>query len=246
MRQILRTAFFAACGAGLLLAAGCSDETAGTAATASVVPAANAQEAAPAPAATPAKPAVDVPAPNGSVDVAKLMEPGPLPDVVVGKADAPVTIVEYASMTCPHCAAFAVDTLPEIKKTYIDTGKAKLILREFPFDPRAVAAFMLARCAPGDRREAMVDVLFAQQESWAHSENASAALLGIAKLAGFTQESFTACLNDKDLQAKVVATQQRGQTEFGVEATPTLFVNGQRYSGALSAAQLSAVIDSML
>ena len=125
--------------------------------------AAGAGTAAPAAAASRAANAVR-PAANGSVDVAKLMEPGPLPDVVVGKADAPVTIVEYASMTCPHCAAFAINTLPEIKKTYIDTGKAKLILREFPFDPRAVAAFMLARCAPGDRREAMVDVLFEQQD----------------------------------------------------------------------------------
>ncbi|KQT61285.1 MULTISPECIES: DsbA family protein [unclassified Aureimonas] len=246
MRQTLRTAALVAIAGGLLAVAGCSDDTASTAA---VTPA-NAQEATPAApattAATPAKPAVEAPKPNGTVDVAKLMEPGPLPDVVVGDVNAPVTIVEYASMTCPHCAAFALQTLPEIKKTYIDTGKAKLILREFPFDPRAVAAFMLARCAPGDRREAMVDVLFQQQESWAHSDNASAALLGIAKLAGFTQESFTACLNDKDLQAKVVATQARGQSEFGVEATPTLIINGNRYSGALTAPQLSAVIDSLL
>lgn len=242
MRLTLRTAAAATLGAALLAAAGCSDDKATTAA---VVTPANAQEAA-TPAATPAKPAVEAPKANGTVDVAKLMEPGPLPDVVVGDPNAPVTIVEYASMTCPHCAAFAIETLPEIKKTYIDTGKAKLILREFPFDPRAVAAFMLARCAPGDRREAMVDVLFQQQSTWAHSDNASAALLGIAKLAGFTQESFTACLNDKELQAKVVATQARGQSEFGVEATPTLFVNGNRYSGALSTAQLSAVIDSML
>eukprot|EP01133_Synstelium_polycarpum_P029533 gene29533-36207_t len=105
------------------------------------------------PAATPVPgtPAdVKIPESAGKVDQAKRMEQGPLKDIVLGKADAPVTIVEYASMTCPHCAHFTVATLPTIKEKYIDTGKAKLILREFPFDPRAAAAFMLARCAPED------------------------------------------------------------------------------------------------
>ena len=185
---------------------------------------------------------VVAPEAQGSVDVAKLMEPGPLPDVVIGEASAPVTIVEYASMTCSHCADFHVNTLPTLKKDYIDTGKAKLILREFPFDPRAVAAFMLARCAPDDKRTAMVDVLFQQQDQWARAENASQALLGIAKLAGFTQETFAACLNDKALQAKVVEMQKRGETEFGVNATPTFFINGAKYPGAMSAAEFGAII----
>ncbi|GGE14172.1 hypothetical protein GCM10011390_36700 [Aureimonas endophytica] len=188
--------------------------------------------------------AAKAPAAKGNVDVAKLMEPGPLPDIVMGEANAPITIVEYASMTCGHCADFAVNTLPQIKKDYIDTGKAKLILREFPFDPRAVAAFMLARCAPDGRRNAMVEVLFEQQETWARAQNASQALLDIAKLAGFTEDSFKACLTDKDLQAKVVATQQRGETQFGVQATPTFFINGKRYEGAMPAAEFAAVLDA--
>ena len=207
-----------------------------------------AQDATPGATAAPAAPATTataVPAAQGTVDVAKLMAPGELPDVVIGNPDAPVTIVEYASMTCSHCADFAVNTLPTIKKDYIDTGKAKLILREFPFDPRAVAAFMLARCAPDDRRTAMVEVLFHQQDQWARAQNASEALLGIAKLAGFTQESFVACLNDKALQQKVVDTQKRGESEFGVSATPTFFINGAKYSGAMSAADMGAVINSM-
>ena len=98
--------------------------------------------------------------------MAKLLEPGALPDKVLGKADAPVTIVEYASMTCSHCAHFHETTFPALKKKYIDTGKARLIFREFPFDPRAEAGFMLARCA-GDNYFPMVEVLFKQQESWA-------------------------------------------------------------------------------
>jgi protein-disulfide isomerase len=195
---------------------------------------------------TPAPGAAAVAAPEskGEIDVAKLMSPGPLPDVVMGDPNAPVTIIEYASMTCGHCADFAVNVLPTIQKDYIDTGKAKLIIREFPFDPRAVAGFMLARCAPDDRRNAMVEALFQQQDSWARAQNASQALLDIAKLAGFTEDSFRACLSDKDLQGKVVATQQKGASEFGVEATPTFFINGRRYEGSLPAAEFAAAIDA--
>ncbi len=207
---------------------------------------ARAQDAAtPVPGATaPAATAATAPEPKGTVDVAKLMEPGPLPDIVEGKPDAPVTIIEYASMTCGHCADFAVNTLPQIKKDYVDTGKAKIILREFPFDPRAVAGFMLARCAPEGRRNAMVEVLFQQQDEWARAQNASQALLGIAKLAGFTEQSFKSCLSDRALQEKVVATQQRGDAEFGVQSTPTFFINGRRYEGAMPAAEFAAAIDA--
>ncbi|KQT88090.1 DsbA family protein [Aurantimonas sp. Leaf443] len=196
-----------------------------------------------APAAAPAAD-VTVPEPSATVDVAKLMAEQPLKDVVIGNPDAPVTIVEYASMTCSHCATFHEETYPTLKKDYLDTGKAKLILREFPFDPRALAAFMLARCTGDDaKRTAMVDVLFDQQDTWARAENASVALLNIAKLAGMNQEQFAACLNDKDLQSKVVAVQEKGQSEFGVDATPTFFINGQKFAGEMSAAQMGAIID---
>ena len=189
----------------------------------------------------------EAPKPSGSVDVSKLMSGEALPDVVIGQKDAPVTIVEYASMTCPHCAEFHEVAYPAIKKEFIDTGKAKLIIREFPFDPRALAAFMLARCAgDGDKRTAMVDVLFNQQNEWARADKPSEALLRIAKLAGMTEEQFKACLNDKDLQQKVMSVQQRAQNDFGVDATPTFFVNGDKYAGALSPEQMSAVIQSKL
>ena len=191
-----------------------------------------------------AKPAA--PQPAGKVDEAKLMAAGSLKDMILGKPEAPVTIVEYASMTCPHCAHFATTTLPVIKEKYIDTGKAKLILREFPFDPRAAAAFMLARCAPEERYYPLVEVLFKQQEQWAGAANAEEPLLQISKLAGFTQESFKACLTNQKLLDDVNAVRERGANEFGVNATPTFFINGARYSGALSVDEMSAIIDGLL
>jgi len=218
-----------------LLVAACSDST----------EKANAQAPAESEGAPADSPAVAAPEPQGTVDMAKLLEPGALPEQVLGNEDAPVTIVEYASMTCPHCARFHEATLPELETKYIDTGKARLILREFPFDPRAEAGFMLARCSK-DKYFAMVDVLFKQQQTWASVENAKDALLQISKLAGFSQETFEACLTDQKLLDDVRAVQKRGADEFKVNSTPTFFINGNTYKGALSIAEMSAIIDSML
>jgi protein-disulfide isomerase len=195
--------------------------------------------------AQPAKPAVEAPKPQGTVEVAKLMEPGPLPEKWLGKEDAPVTIVEYASMTCPHCAHFHQTTLPELKTKYIDPGKVRLVFREFPFDPRAEAGFMLARCS-NDNYFAMVDVLFKQQQTWAAVDDAKEALLQISKLAGFSQESFVACLTDQKLLENVRAIRERGSKDFGVDSTPTFFINGNKFPGAMSIEQLSAIIDGLL
>ncbi|WAJ31265.1 DsbA family protein [Antarcticirhabdus aurantiaca] len=189
------------------------------------------------------RPPVVAPEPEGSVDVAKLMQPHGVEDRVVGDPDAPVTIVEYASMTCDHCARFHNESLPTIKRDYIDTGKVKMIIREFPFDPVALAAFMLARCAPNDNREKMIEVLFSQGETWAHADNPSEKLLGISKLAGFTDESFKACLSDKEMQKRIVETKERGQFTFGVDSTPTFFIQGDKYRGALPAGEMAAVLD---
>ena len=175
----------------------------------------------------------------------KLLQEGALPEKVLGEANAPVTIVEYASMTCGHCANFHNNTLPAIKKDYIDTGKARMIMREFPFDPRAEAGFMLARCADGKYFQ-MVEVLFKQQSNWVGVENAREALLQIARLAGFSQESFEACLTDQKLLDDVRAVRNRGANDFGVDATPTFFINGNKYSGALTVAEMSAILDGML
>ncbi|TIU03941.1 MAG: DsbA family protein, partial [Mesorhizobium sp.] len=142
---------------------------------------------------------------------------------------------------CPHCAHFHETTLPELKTKYIDTGKARLILREFPFDPSAEAGFMLARCSK-DNYFPMVDVLFKQQANWAGVANTKDALLQISKMAGFTQESFEACLTDQKLLDDVRSVQKRGADEFKVDSTPTFFINGKTYKGALSIEEISAII----
>jgi protein-disulfide isomerase len=175
-----------------------------------------------------------------------VMEEQALPDIVMGEADALVTIVEYASMTCPHCATFHLNTLPGIKEKYIDTGKAKLILREFPFDPRAAAAAMLARCAPQERFYPLIDVLFQRQNEWATADDPRPILLQTAKLAGFTQESFEACLKNQELLDNVRAVQEKAADDYGVSSTPTLFVNGEKHAGALSVEDLSKIIDEKL
>jgi protein-disulfide isomerase len=165
-------------------------------------------------------------------DVAALMAPGPLPDISLGKEDAPNTIVEYASMTCPHCAQFHKIVLPELQKKYIDAGQARLILREFPLDGLAVAAFMLARCAGPDRYYPMVGALFDTQQTWAlPGAEGKEKLLLIAKQAGFSKEKFDQCMADKELFQKIVDTRTRGNEEFGVDSTPSFFVNGKRLTG---------------
>lgn len=209
--------------------------------------AADVKPANPSTSAKPATPAAAAKAPEaqGTVDMAELLKPGALPEKQLGKDDAKVTIVEYASMTCPHCAHFAMTTFPELKTKYIDTGKARYILREFPFDPSAEAGFMLARCAK-DNYFPMVDVLFKQQPSWVGVSNTKEALLQISKLAGFTQESFEACLTDQKLLDDVRAVQKRGADEFKVDSTPTFFINGKTYKGAMSIEEMSAIIDPLL
>ncbi|MBZ9771993.1 DsbA family protein [Mesorhizobium sp. CO1-1-8] len=202
-----------------------------------------AEPAAPAKPVTPA--AATAPEAQGTVDMAELMKPGALPDKQLGKDDAKVTIVEYASMTCPHCAHFAETTFPDLKTKYIDTGKVRYILREFPFDPSAEAGFMLARCAK-DNYYPMVDVLFRQQANWVGVQNTKDALLQISKLAGFTQESFEACLTDQKLLDDVRSVQKRGANEFKVDSTPTFFINGKTYKGAMSIEEMSAIIDPLL
>ncbi|WP_113266111.1 DsbA family protein [Agrobacterium cavarae] len=190
--------------------------------------------------------AQDVPESSGDVDMAAVLKPGALPDRALGDANAPVKIVEYMSMTCPHCAHFHNTVFDEIKKKYIDTGKVYFIIREFPFDPRAAAAFMLARCAPEQQYFPFVSMLFKQQQSWATAQDARAALLQMSKMAGFSQESFEACLTNQKLLDDVNATMQRGATEFGVNSTPTFIINGKKYSGDMSVETMSALIDKLL
>jgi protein-disulfide isomerase len=182
------------------------------------------------------------------VSQAELMKPQALTDMVMGSAKAPVTVVEYASMTCPHCAHFDETTFPEFKKKYIDTGKVRYILREFPLDPLAAAAFMLARCAgetDSSRYYAMVDTLFRQQRTWA-VERPLPHLLAIAKQAGFTQEKFNACLANQKLLDDIQKVRQEAVDKFKVQSTPTFFINGSRQVGALTIEQISQAVDRYL
>jgi protein-disulfide isomerase len=173
--------------------------------------------------------------------VLELEAKGPLDDIVMGSPTAPVTIIEYASMTCPHCAHFAVETFPKLKEKYIDTGKVKYIMREYPLDNLALAAFMLARCAGPDKYYPMIETLFAEQRKWAVREPLPP-LLAIARQAGFTQQTFDACVNDKELAGKVQQIRNRGQQKFKVEATPTFYINGERFPGALTIEDLDKAI----
>jgi protein-disulfide isomerase len=177
-----------------------------------------------------------------------LMKKSALPDMVMGDAKAPVTIIEYASMTCPHCAHFQETTFPELKKRYIDTGKVRYIFREFPLDNLAAAAFMLARCAgelDSAKYYAMIDTMFAQQRTWA-VEKPIPPLMAIAKQAGFTEKSFDECLANQKLLNGIEDVRQRGIKDYQVESTPTFFVNGTRKVGALTIDEMAKVIDPML
>jgi protein-disulfide isomerase len=179
------------------------------------------------------------------VSVETLHKPGPMGDMILGAADAPVTIVEYASVTCPHCAVFHQDTYPALKSKYIDSGKVRLIFREFPTQPApvAIAGFMLARCSD-DKYFPLIDAIFSQQQSWA--KDPYNGFLRIARQAGFTQESFDACLKDDKLAANIQEVAQRGNSEFKVESTPTFFVNGKRYVGVLTVAELDKILEPLL
>ena len=183
------------------------------------------------------------------VPVEELMKQvGDLPDLAFGPADAKVTIVEYASMTCGHCMNFHTKIFPELKKKYIDTGKVRFIFREFPLDPRAFAASMLARCAGGgDKTFALIDALFHTQADWAFvKENPTPKLFEVAKQAGFTQESFDKCLTDQKLLDQLTAVRSRADDVFGINSTPTFFINGKRLQVSPTVEEFDKVLGPLL
>jgi len=179
------------------------------------------------------------------VSEVELLEAGPIEEMSLGKTDAPVTVIEYASMTCGHCATFHNTTYPEFKKRYVDTGKARYILREFPLDPLAAGAFMLARCAGKDKYFPLVETLFQQQRTWAVQKPIEP-LFGIARQAGFTQQSFDACLRDQKVLDGIEKVRSRASERFKVESTPTFFINGTMYRGVLSIEDMAKAIDPLL
>ena len=170
-----------------------------------------------------------------------LMKPNPMGEMALGDDKAPVTIIEYASMTCPHCAHFSATTYPELKKRYIDTGKVRFIFREFPLDQLAAAGFMLARCATPDKYFPLIETLFAQQRDWV-VQHPLEPLLTIAKQAGFTKETFEACLSNQKVLDGIEQVRDQAANQFGVNSTPTFFVNGKRISGDISIEEMDKEI----
>jgi protein-disulfide isomerase len=180
----------------------------------------------------------------GASDAASLLAIGK-DDRILGSPTAPITIVEYASMTCPHCAHFSEEVLPEIKKKWIDTGKVKWVLRDFPLDDEAVHASMIARCAPHDRFYAFIDTFFADQANWAAAPDYQAALSRLAELGGMSKDQVEACLKDETLRNQVLNSRLVAANQLGVNATPTFFVNGTKFTGAPTAEEFNKLLSSL-
>src|SRR5258708_9441106 len=170
-------------------------------------------------------------------------------DMVMGAPTAPVTLIEYASLTCPHCAHFDEETFPKLKSEYIDRGLVKYVYRDFPLDRVALQASKIARCAGPDRYFAFVDVLFRQQQNWAASRDPNQItenLRKLARLGGMSDDTFNKCLNDKSVEDAVLAQSLKGEQEFKVSSTPTLIINGKTYPGALTFEELDKVLKPLV
>lgn len=170
-------------------------------------------------------------------------------DRVMGSAEAPVTVIEYASLTCPHCASFHINTLPRLKSEYVDQGLVRLVYRDFPLDRLALKASMLARCMPEDRYFAMLDVLFRSQDDWiveSSMEESLAKLSQIGRTAGLDQGTVESCLNDTAVQDKIIAEMQAAQTEFQIQSTPTLIINGTKHAGTLSFESMDKILKDLV
>ena len=172
--------------------------------------------------------------------------PNPLGEIMMGRADAPVTIVEYSSLTCPHCGAFHRDTLPKLKAEYIDSGKVKILFRPFPFDPYATAGAMLAQCVAPKARVGFLDVLFKRQMQWIQSEEPMEQLQGLARQAGLSEADFVVCLKDENLLNGIRYMQKAAAEELGVRSTPTFFINGEKLQGNMPLAEFDKRIKPLI
>jgi protein-disulfide isomerase len=182
---------------------------------------------------------------QGASDVAK---PVSLPDMALGPANASVTITEYASMTCPHCAAFNADVFPKIKSEYIDTGKVRYVFREFPLDIKAAAGSLLGRCIAKDdagKYFAVIDLLFKTQANWAGPKTTESLVL-IGKQAGLSQQTVEACIGDQAMLDKLTADQKYAGDVLKVDSTPTFFINGEKIKGETSFEEFAKKINSMM
>lgn len=181
---------------------------------------------------------------NQTVDV---LAPQALPDIALGDAKAKVTIVEYASLTCPHCAAFHTGTLPELKKKYIDTGKVRLILRGLPLNPPDLVTQMLARCIPADKYYQFTGAVFDNQRAIYSNENLEGSLKALARQAGFTDETYKSCVENEKLRGQLIEMAKVAGEKYGVDSTPSFFINGKRFAGERNdLASFEKVIEPLL
>jgi protein-disulfide isomerase len=183
-----------------------------------------------------------------TVPLDEFMKAGDLPEISMGPADARVTIVEYASMTCGHCANFHNKVFPELKAKYVDTGKVRFVFREFPLEDFAAAASMLARCSGGEKTYPLIGILFSKQDQWAAAAASARVtkLFELAKQAGFTQETFDKCLTDQKLLDQINAVRDRAGDKFGVQSTPTFFINGKKMTSGPTLAEFDKLIEPLL
>lgn len=167
-----------------------------------------------------------------------------LSDRTLGNENAPVTLVEYASLTCPHCANFAKETLPSLKKEYVETGKVKLIYRDFPLDNLAMRAAMMARCAPKERYFGLVETLFGTQPTWIRAADPSQALQRLGAVAGLSAENFEACMANKEVFDGILSARAKADQEQKVNSTPTFFIDGKKVTGYISLAEFRKQLDA--
>jgi protein-disulfide isomerase len=169
-----------------------------------------------------------------------------LAERTMGDPNAKVTIVEYSSLTCPHCSEFHVETLPKLKEAYVDTGKVRYVFRDFPLDNRAMAASMIARCAPPDRFFGLIDILYRDQQSWARSTDPLRDLKVRAQLAGLSPADVDACLANQELLKGIQDRAAEAQRQSGIDSTPTFLIGERKISGAAPFAEFQSALDQAL
>jgi len=170
----------------------------------------------------------------------------PLPEMALGDPGAPVTVVEYASFTCPHCASFHIGTFAKLKADYIDTGKVRFIYRDFPLDKASFQASILARCAGSQRFFAFIEVLYSQQQSWSRHADPLVALQTLAGLGGVSPAKYDACLKDRELGDGILSMRVEGEQRYGVISTPSFLVNGVKHVGAITPSGFDVILKPLL
>lgn len=179
-----------------------------------------------------------------TVDLTDLMTPPEEGDMLLGPDTAKVVMVEYASASCPHCAAFNNDVFVKLKPEYIDTGKMKFVFREFPHNDQAMAAFMVARCSPKEKYFPLIDIFFKTQEKWV--PDAFAQLKEIAKQTGMAETDFEACLKNEKVAKGIWDVRTKADQKYGVAGIPTIFINGKLYDGERTYDAVKKAIDPLL